>query len=286
MLSKLRVKRPFVYAVVIYLIFFVSMNTMGFFSEMVTDVVFAGELGALGDQVSQFVCELVPALIFILVLKRTGRLGLLSKKGRGFAAGLATGGYCFAFIAYVVVQIILAAVDQGYGVDFTLASAACVVAMLMVGVTEELEARALIGETFLEHYGTTRSGAMKAALASGLIFGAMHLTNLVVGDIPGTFMQVGLCVTGGFLYGAIYFRSGNIWAIALIHGLNDVAASTADWLFGGGVSTMGAAAQQVYTAADVAFFVVVAVLDLSVAFFLLRPKKAGQVAEAWPELEK
>lgn len=282
MLAKLRRSYPLLFAVLIYVIFFVGMNGTGFIEGALVKYFFGGEVTAVADQVLEIVCELVPALIFVFILSRTGRLGLLTKKGKGFVSGLAVGGYCIAFISFVVWQSVMMALTENTPVNFAPASVAYIAAMLMVGVTEEIEARVLIGETFLEHFGTSRAGAIKAVVASGLIFGAMHLTNALHGDLPGTLVQVMLCVTGGVLYGAIYFRCGNLWSIALIHGLNDVAAGTMDWLFNGGVSIERAASA--ITATDLIYPLIIAALDLSVAFFLLRPKKAGEVAKYWPEI--
>lgn len=282
MLSKLRAKHPYVYAVLVYVIFTVAMNGTAALIMCCPGNLFEG---AVGEQLSQIISELVPAAIFCLMLWRTGKLALLTKRGQGFRAGLAIGGYSLGFILFFFAQSLVGYSSEGDPVNFAVASVFYIVAMLMVGMTEEIEARALIGETFLEHYGTTREGAIRAALASGVIFGVMHLTNAFSGDLSGTLVQVALCVTGGVLYGAVYFRSGNIWAIALIHGLNDVAAGTGDWLFNGGVSSVAAGGDTGFSLASLIFPVVMGTLDLVVAFYLLRPEKADQVAESWPELE-
>lgn len=283
MLAKLRRSYPLLFAVLIYVIFFVGMNAMGLLERIVVQSFFGGEVTAVADQLLEIACELVPALVFVFVLSRIGRLGLLTKKGTGFVRGLAVGGYCLVFIVFITWQALMIAMMENTPVNFAPASAAYIVAMLMVGLTEEIEARVLIGETFLEHFGTTRAGTIKAVVVSGLIFGVMHLTNALHGDLPGTLVQVMLCITGGVLYGAIYFRCGNLWSIALIHGLNDVAAGTTEWLFNGGISIERAASA--FTATDLIYPLIIGALDLSVAFFLLRPKKAGEVAKYWPEIE-
>lgn len=283
MLAKFRTVHPFLFAVLIYAIFFVGLNGTGALAGLVVERLVDVEVSDMTIQLTEIVCELVPALLFALVLSRVGRLGLLTKKGKGFLRGLAVGGYCLGFIAFVAFQTVAVALEEGYGVNLTAASFAYVVAMLLVGVTEEIEARALIGGTFLEHFGTSRSGAIKAAVASGLIFGAMHLTNALAGDVPGTMIQVALCVTGGILYAAVYFRCGNIWTVALIHGLNDVAAGTTEWLFNGGASIE--VVSSAITPEVLVYPVVIGVLDLAVAFFLLRPAKAGEVARYWAEIE-
>ncbi len=282
MLAKFRLSHPFLFAVLIYLIFFVTMNGTGIAAMFAIYTFCGGSIGAVGEQVVQIICEVVPALIFCLILWRTDRLGLLTKKGKGLVAGLKIGGYSLCFILVILAQTLLSACANGYEVNFTVASVVYVPAMLMVGITEEIEARALIGETFLEHFGATRTGAIKAAVVSGVIFGAMHLTNAIDGQLPETMLQVCLCVTGGILYGATYFRGGNIWSIAIIHGLNDVVAGLAEWLFNGGAhitSSTGIVLE------DLVFIGIIGALDLIAAFYVLRPSKADEVRESWPEIQ-
>ncbi|MDO4848521.1 MAG: type II CAAX endopeptidase family protein [Coriobacteriia bacterium] len=283
MLARIRVAHPLLFALIAYLVFFLGLNGMGRVTGVLVDTCFGGDAGILGGLLVDMACEAVPALLLYLVLFRTGRLGLLTKKGRGFAAGLRTGGYCLGFIAAAAGQALLAGFAQGYGINLAGASVVYVLFMLMVGVTEEIVARALIAETFLEHFGTAREGALRAALASGVIFGAMHLTNAIGGNLPGTMIQVSLCVTAGVLYAAVYFRSGNLWSIVLIHGLNDVAAGTVEWLFNGGayLPTTSTGIEP----ADLVIPIIIGVLDLVAAFYVLRPKKADEIRQAWPEIQ-
>ncbi len=284
MLNKVRLAHPFVFAIFVYLLFFAGLNATSYALTAIVDALNGGNYSPLGDQAFDLACEVVPALLMLLVLALTNKLDLLGKRGRGFASGLAAGGYCLGFITYFFVQSSAVALSEGRVVSFTAASAVYVLGMLMTGVAEELEARAIIGETFLEHFGTTREGAIKAALASGVIFGLMHLTNAIKGDLPGVISQVILCITGGILYGAVYFRSGNLWSIALIHGLNDVAASTAEWLFSSGAA-LSAEGPEAFTISSLAFPLIVGTLDLVAARYVLRPQKADQIAEAWPKIE-
>lgn len=285
MLKKFRLEHPFLFAVCIYLTFFVTMNATGWVCERVCELFVGGPVPASFDPFNQIISELAPALVLCLVLFGTGRLGLLKKRGRGFFAGLAIGGACLAYIAWLAFQQIVIGLTEYGTINIAAPSIALVVSMLMVGVTEEIEARALIGETFLEHFGTERSGAIKAAALSGLIFGAMHLTNAINGDLTSTLVQVATCATSGFLYGAVYFRGGNIWSIALIHGLNDVAASLATVLFLGGVELEQAAvATESLSIASFAYPAFIGILDIVLALYLLRPRKAGEVKQSWPEI--
>ena len=279
MLSKLRQGHPFLFAIFVYIVFTVCMQLSAAGSYKAFQLLMAEPMA---DQLSTVFAELFSAAILCLVLRATGRLGLITKKGRGFVAGLAAGGYCLCFIMWLGFQAIASEVFEGTAINFTVTSVAYVLGMLCVGITEEIEARVLIGQTFLEHYGTKRDAAIKAAIFSGVAFGLMHMTNALVDPLPNTIEQVCLCISSGLLYGAIYFRSGNLWAIAVIHGLNDVAASAGDWLFNGGVEVAVEATG--FSAASLIYVGLMFVIEVSVAIYLLRPARIGEVAEAWPEI--
>ena len=283
MLKKFRLAHPYLFAVAIYLVFFVTMNATAWVSYRVADLLAGGKAPDSVDPVIDIICEVVPAVIFCVILSKIGKLDLLKRRGRGFWAGLVVGAPCLAYIAYITISSFIVGQTEYGTTNFAATSVAYVVSMLMVGLTEEIEARALIGETFLEHFGTKRAGAIKAAVLSGVIFGAMHMTNVITGTLGDTVVQVILCITGGILYGAIYFRSGNLWSIALIHGLNDVGASIAVWLFQGGIAVEEAASSAI-TLGDLTYPFIVGVLDIAIALYLLRPQKIEQVAESWPEI--
>ncbi|WP_321971146.1 CPBP family intramembrane glutamic endopeptidase [Paratractidigestivibacter sp.] len=282
-MSKLRVTHPFLYAVVIFLIFGFTMQLASLVATMVFTVAFGNE--PIVESASTLFGEIAAGLVLCAVLRGAGRGCLLTKKGRGFVPGLAIGGYCFVFFAFVACEEIVELMSAGaFSINLAPASAVCVLSMLAVGVTEEIEARALIGETFLEHFGTTRDGALRAAVASGLIFGLMHITNAIDAPFWDTVSQVILCFTGGILYGVIYFRGGNLWSIALIHGLNDVFASLDTWLVNGGASP--AMVDTGFSAIALAVTLLVGALDIAVSLYLLRKDRAGEVAKTWPEISE
>ncbi len=286
MLKNLRIKHPFIYAICIFLIFGVTMQVASIFF-LISFTLALGESGAsAASPLATIGGELIAAAVLIFVLWRSGKIGLLSKRGKGFWRSLAVGGYCFVFIAVMTVMGLVESVESADGsggaVNFAAASVVYIISMMCVGFTEEIEARALIGETFLEHFGTAREGVIKACVVSGLIFGIMHTSNALDAPFADTFSQVILCITGGILYGAIYFRTGNIWAIMFIHGLNDVGASAAIWLLNGGMEV--ASTTTGFSVEMLALTAAIGACDLAAAFFLLRKSKAGEVAKYWPEI--
>ncbi len=286
MLAKFRINHPFLYAIVVYAVFTVVFNLVGWlYSNVFSGLLSASD--AMDEAMSSLIGEIAAAAALCFVLYRTGKLGLLTKKGKGFFGGLAVGGFCLGCIVMYALRSF--AGEDGsdpLAVNFTATSLVYVLSMMMVGVAEELEARALIAETFLEHFGTAREAALKAALISGFFFGIMHITNLASQSVSETLPQVVLCVTSGILYGAIYFRSGNLWSIVVIHGLNDVAASLSTWLFAGGAEAASEAASEAaaFSMVSLVPILLIGALDIAVALFLLRKSKAAEIEENWPEI--
>ncbi len=284
MLANLRTKHPIWFAVVVFLIFAVTMQLSSLFGYAIFGIAFISSPNdAMVQNLSQLLGEVVAAIVLCFVLKASGKANLLTKKGKGFFGGLGIGFYVVIFAVGIGIAQVYTMIDSGeFAFNFAPASAVLILAMFSVGIAEELEARALIGNAFLEHFGTTYKGVIKAALLTGVFFGAMHITNALEAPLPETLSQVVLCFTGGVLYAAIYFRSGNIWAIAFLHGLNDVGASTIDWMMNAGLQVTSTVSSFAWT--DAVQTVVFAAIDLGVAFFLMRKQRNPELQQVWQEI--
>src|SRR5699024_1947492 len=64
----------------------------------------------------------------------------------------------------------------------------------------------------------------KAVVLSGVLFGAGHMVNLLGSATLGVLIQCCITMALGMLYGAIYFRTGNLWVVVFLHMFQDVAA--------------------------------------------------------------
>ena len=102
----------------------------------------------------------------------------------------------------------------------------CVVLLgwLGVGFREEILYRGVNLNAIARKYGNTTKGLWITLLTSGVLFGAIHLSNVFHGlSFTAALTQALSAVVGGILFGAIYLRGGNIWVMALLHALNDIA---------------------------------------------------------------
>ncbi len=247
--------------------------------NLLLEAALAAHVPGVTGPVLAITVELVPIAVSIAFLAATGKTSLLRPRAAGFGRGLACGA------AFIVLSLALGLVALNYAIDGGVQVAPDVVLKTLVyfaltGVSEEFLARAVSGETLLEHFGLTHGGIVKACVVSGFIFGAMHAANLAIGiDAPSVLVQMVSAAGMGMVFGAIYFRCGNIWPCVLVHALWDLALQAAtsarDYGAASAASPVGGG-NLVGGALFFAFFVLL-------ALFLLRKGKISQVQQAWAD---
>lgn len=98
-----------------------------------------------------------------------------------------------------------------------------------VGIVEEFTFRGLVFGGILQKTGNSKKSIILAAVVSGLLFGVMHVINsALAGEISdwGTVLSATLKTFQTAIFGVIlafvYLKTRNIYAIAAIHGLDDL----------------------------------------------------------------
>ena len=151
--------------------------------------------------------------------------------------------------------------------DIPLITVICFSAAIAAPLVEELIFRGVILNLFLERFSKTKRGILWAVILSGVLFGAVHLTNISQGvTVTSAMIQA---INGAFLgviFGAVYARSGNIWLVMTFHALVDFAS-----LMGSGIFGAGTTVEQI-NQMSAANLIAVPVL-LIPCIVLLRPKK-------------
>lgn len=120
----------------------------------------------------------------------------------------------------IVIGLLIAALPFAFGLNIeSLAWFGFIVAMeLIVGFSEELAFRGLILQCLLP------KGYITALLVSSLLFGGVHLVNVLYGSALGiTLLQVLGASVFGFGLGAIIVLNGALWPAMLIHALANTA---------------------------------------------------------------
>ena len=98
------------------------------------------------------------------------------------------------------------------------------VSVMSVGLFEEMLCRGMLFNAFRDRFGDSKKGIYLSALLSSMLFGLFHLVNLVSYPdlVIATIAQVIYATFFGFIFCVIYFRSKNILACIILHGLFDL----------------------------------------------------------------
>ena len=278
MLKRLRSAHPMLYCLAAEVLFLGMLFVASLLSLLLILFV-VRDIDAVDDYMLTFMQEAVGVLVAWFFLARTGKSGLLRRRGSGFFNGLLVGMYPLVFIGYNAFgSLVLGRPENGV---LQPAARICtfLVSMAMVGVAEEFIFRGVIAQTLLEHFGTSRAGVWKACLLSGVLFGAAHLTNILSSAPFGVLMQCVFAASLGTLFAAIYFRTGNLWVTVFLHGAMDISSMLIGGLYG---TTTVADAVSGYDAS----MLLSVLLYLIPTAVLLRKKKLPEVQLYWHQYVK
>lgn len=147
--------------------------------------------------------------------------------------------------------------------------------MMLAGLSEELGFRAVASDALLPRLRNTRHPYLYTAAISGLVFGLCHV---ILGGFDGWLSVVlgllKICTTA--VFGAsmmiLYWKTRDVLAIGILHGLYDLLPSIFDCLF----VTETAAESAGYTSGDIGSLVIY-LIQLAVDLLVLRYmyKKVG-----------
>ena len=102
-----------------------------------------------------------------------------------------------------------------------------VVATVFVGLFEELTFRVLINDALLYRFRNNKYIFIWIAIISSLLFGSVHVISASIFNDPQALILAVLKTLaagiGGFCWLILYWKTRNIWGIALIHALCDLA---------------------------------------------------------------
>lgn len=130
---------------------------------------------------------------------------------------------------------------------------------LSVGLFEEMVFRGIVLPLLLRKMQNTRKGVFWAVCISSVLFGAVHLVNLLSGFDPAVFLQVGYSALIGAMCAMVMVFTRNVFACAFLHAGFNFCGLLADTL-GSGV---------VWGAASVVLTAVVGVAAAAYAVYLL-----------------
>ena len=147
--------------------------------------------------------------------------------------------------------------------------------LLCVGIREECIYRATVQNIVAKKYANSVKGVWITAAVGAFIFGIMHAGNFftTTTNPSAIVVQIVSAMFTGLVFGAIYLRSGSLWAVILIHTLIDTAGLVPSTFLG---MTLDENLNQLsWSWTKVAIWAI----EIGITAFLLRPSKCKQVYE-------
>ncbi len=185
----------------------------GFFASSIFRSLKYGKYGVY--YLSEFVVFLI-CLVILIIRKRTY---IFKNKKLDFKKSIKL---CMPILVISIFLLISNSIGLiGSKVDF-LDLFSLILYVIFIGLFEEIFFRGIILEEFLSDYHNSKKEVLFSIILSALIFGSLHITNMLAGqDLLTTSMQVIQTTSIGVLFGAVYYLTRNIWALAFIHGFYD-----------------------------------------------------------------
>lgn len=104
--------------------------------------------------------------------------------------------------------------------------------ILILGLAPAIFEEVLFRGIFIHNLKASGKSDMAALLIPALLFGLIHLTNAVNGNIAQALVQTGYAVVVGLVFGAIYIKTGDLLSVMIAHAAIDITnrvfASTSD----------------------------------------------------------
>ena len=165
----------------------------------------------------------------------------------------------------------------------------------LIGVTEELVFRGITADLLMQIFmrtepKTKESTSQNTSLAyeagfnptpaviiSGLIFALSHAMNIRSAEITGVVVQMAGAFVMGMFLTAIYYRTRNIYAVMILHIVNDLAAALPFAILKGGEGAGISDVISGYGAAELVMLIPYVVLVMA----LLRPGRRREILEMW-----
>ncbi len=235
-------------------------------------------LNVAADYLDQSLANGVQILLLVIILVLVNQTVVLKNKGVGLLKTIPIAAV-FLIISILRGVMVSVAIAADNTLSFPFADVVIfTISMLLVGIAEELSYRGLMGVAFLKKFGTNQKGIWLAVICSSVFFGLSHFTNLIAGeDFAYTLTQVIATIFAGILFSAIFFRSGNFWACALLHAFNDFVVLFPMILVDSTSATLDGIGAASATGFDFGTIIFAAVTQLLPAIYLLRKSKLKQV---------
>lgn len=211
------------------------------------------------------------ALLAILMMKSmyNGKFSFYLSTGNFFKGIL----LLWPTVLYVLLNVTGHGIHLGGIVGETLLMV--VIINMSTGFYEEIIMRGMLLGHMMQHWKNDEKKVFKSVAATSVLFGIVHLGNLVYGDVFGTLFQVFYAAIIGLVFAAAFLRTKNLWACIFMHGIVNVSSElyTIYYVPGDTINLQS-------NVGIIATFVTI-VISLVVGLYELRKKRKAEIIELW-----
>ncbi|MCD8108262.1 MAG: CPBP family intramembrane metalloprotease [Oscillospiraceae bacterium] len=224
-----------------------------------------------GDYVYQGTVECFTSLIGIGFVALMGYGWIWNERGKGLGKGFLCAGYFIVIALYsLVVYVIDILMTENPQLNPAWQIVVFVLTVLLIGLAEESFFRGVVANLFIDKYGNDPAGVWCATICSGMVFGLMHLSNLLSSDTVGVLVQVVSACAMGMALTAIYYRCRNIWVLILVHAFVDFCGAFYSGVMAGGSLSSTISSYEPYQCISALPYIIVTIV-------LLRPSKMREI---------
>lgn len=155
-----------------------------------------------------------------------------------------------------------------------------IISNMATGFYEEIIMRGMLLKHMMQHWRGDQHRILKSVVVTSVLFGVVHLGNLVYGQVAVTLTQVVYATALGLLFAAAYLRTANLWSCVLVHGIVDISGELHKIYYRPGEEI------EIYNNGWMILIPLVVVICLITAWYEFRKKKRLEILALWEDKEE
>jgi membrane protease YdiL (CAAX protease family) len=259
--NRFAVKRPFLFGLVLILIY-------SFLGTITYPIHFLFPETGVGQLYGDAAAKLVIFAVFVLLLWRFGWL-----RASGLTSLRPSWGWLLflgLFVFKLFGELYAFTGDIALVLPSTPLTTAEAIYPITTSLVEETISRALVLTAMLLAWGNTKKGIVKSVILSSLLFGLIHLFNIIVRPPSVVLLQAAIVSLPGIFYAAIVLKTRSLWPPIIFHWISNAAVN---------IKLAGVANYRETPEMWITFALVMIPLMVYSAYVLWRLKVGGQKSE-------
>lgn len=255
-------ERPIPSFIIIFLVFFIISSILSYvFGELLS-----GIIPELAKSVGLIISTLIIAFLYAYLFKIKNFFSFSNFKS------------AIILISPLIIFIIGNLLDSNLAISSGYALIIAIISGIAPGIFEEIIFRGVVISYLMKFFKNSKS-IIWILIVSALIFGIVHLFNVFAGaPLDTTLFQFFYTFAVGIILGAVYLRTGNLWAPIIIHSIVDIIAFISSTTSSIGVLQAGL----VLDITNI-IFLIGSIIAIILGIYYIRSDKHNEILVLWEE---